>query len=110
MVIVCRFHLALQERNQQRPQRSVSSHPFTITTFHDAVERLHGAVVEEFGDFDLNQPLLTKDETVDHQNPPQLITDTGIESHESLLAPGEMCRDTGLVASGELQHLSWVDH
>ena len=67
-------------------------------------------MVEEFGDFDSNQSLLTKDETVDHQNSPQLITDTGIEAHESPLAPGEMCRDTGLVASGEPQHLSWADH
>ena len=81
-----------------------------ITTFHDAVERLHSAVVEEFGDFDLNQSLLMKDETMNHRNPPQLITDTGVEPHESPLAPGEMGRDTGLVASGEPQHLSWADH
>ena len=108
--IVCRFHLAFQERNQQRPQRSVSSHSFTITTFHDAVERLHSAVVEEFGDFDFNQSLLTKDETVDHQNPTQLIADTKIEPHESPLAPGEMCRDPAAVGSGKPQHLSWADH
>ena len=81
-----------------------------ITTLHDAVERLHNAAVEEFGDFDLNQSLLTKDETVDHQNPPQLLTDTGIEPHESPLAPGEMCWDTARVASGEPQRLSWAHH
>ena len=74
-----------------------------ITTFNDAVERLNSAVMEEFGDFDLTQSLLTKAETVDHQNPPQLITDTGIEPHECPLAPGEMCRDAGPVASGEPQ-------
>ena len=81
-----------------------------ITTLHDTVERLHNAAVEEFGDFDLNQSLLTNDETVDHQNPPQLITDTGIEPHESPLASGEMCQDPGPVASGKPQHLSWADH
>ena len=74
-----------------------------ITTLNDVVERLHNAVGEEFGDFDLNQSPLTKDETVDHQNPPQLITDTGIEPHECPLAPGEMCRDPGPVASGKPQ-------
>ena len=80
------------------------------TTLNDAVERLHNAVGEEFGYFDLNQSLLIKDETVDHENPPQLITDTAIEPHESPLAPVEMCRDPGPVASGEPQPLSWADH
>lgn len=76
VIVICRFHLTLQERNQQRLQRTVSSYSFVITTFHDAAEKLHNLKVEGFGDSSLGRSLhtgTTNDKIEDQQHLPQLI-------------------------------------
>ena len=85
-IVVCRFHLTLQERNQD-PTRTSSLPSFLITTFHDA---MHYAVQEEFGNLHLDwSPRLGPSEEIEDRENLRLDTDTGIELREYPGAKGD---------------------
>ena len=102
--MVCRFHLALRERN--KPSNMASSLHLSIkSSFHDVAERVHNYVVDEFGDSHMNPSAGTVtpvEETEGHQNT-RLTTDAGIERHEFPWTTGAIgdTRTSDPVAFGE---------
>ncbi|KAF8579753.1 hypothetical protein K439DRAFT_1620294 [Ramaria rubella] len=61
IIIICRFHLALQQRNDH-PNGSNTSHSLPLGSFHAVKERIHRAVVNEFGDMSFNESLGTEED------------------------------------------------
>ncbi|KAF8574279.1 hypothetical protein K439DRAFT_1624460 [Ramaria rubella] len=59
VIIVCRFHLDLQQRNYH-PNGTNSSHTLPLGSFHAVTERIHRAVVYEFGDLSFNESFATE--------------------------------------------------
>ena len=109
-MIVCRFHLTLQDRNKHA-QSSISSSEFVITSVHDAAQMMHDAMVEQFGEHHSNPSLgaasgVSAEEIEDQQNP-ESATDAGIDIHEFSWATGDIgdVGAVGLVTSGEPQLL-----
>ncbi|KAF8574282.1 hypothetical protein K439DRAFT_1624438 [Ramaria rubella] len=59
VILICHFHLDLQQRNDY-PNGSNTSHPFPLGSFHAVTERIHRAVVDEFGDLSFNESFGTE--------------------------------------------------
>ncbi|KAF8579746.1 hypothetical protein K439DRAFT_1620293 [Ramaria rubella] len=59
IIIICRFHLDLQQRNNH-PNGSNTSHSLPLGSFQAVTERIHRAVVDEFGDLSLNESFGTE--------------------------------------------------
>ncbi|KAF8579778.1 hypothetical protein K439DRAFT_1620311 [Ramaria rubella] len=59
IIIICRFHLDLQQRNDH-PNGSNTSHSLPLGSFHAVKERIHRAVVDEFGDLNFNESFGTE--------------------------------------------------
>ena len=57
-IIICRFHLTLQERNQH-PNGSLTQPSAHLSSFRAAVKTVHNAVLDEFGDLRLRESLRT---------------------------------------------------
>jgi hypothetical protein len=49
VIILCRIHLGLLEKNAH-PNGTTHSSPHPVRIFHAATRRIHDAVVDEFGD------------------------------------------------------------
>lgn len=50
-ILICRFHLMLQKRNAHPNINTTGSLPLSsIGGFHTAAQKMHDAVVDEFGD------------------------------------------------------------
>ena len=104
MIIICRFQLALKERNKHdnviTPQLSLKS------SFHAVAQRVHNAIVEEFGDLYLTQSLSTGtvEEEMEDQNTTRPATDAGIDINEFPWATGTIgdTETANPVASGKL--------
>ncbi|KAF8575528.1 hypothetical protein K439DRAFT_1623529 [Ramaria rubella] len=58
-IIICHFHLDLQQRNDH-PNGSNTSHSLPHGSFHAVKERIHRAVVNEFGDLSFNESFGTE--------------------------------------------------
>ena len=71
MIIVCRFQLALKQRNDHN--NVTSPHLSLKSSFHAVAQRMHNAVVEEFGDLYLTRSLGTGtvEEGMEDQNTPR---------------------------------------
>ncbi|KAF8574557.1 hypothetical protein K439DRAFT_1624236 [Ramaria rubella] len=54
VIIICRFHLDLQQINDH-PNGSTTSHSLPLGSFHAVKERIHRAIVDEFGDLSFNE-------------------------------------------------------
>ncbi|KAF8584605.1 hypothetical protein K439DRAFT_1616590 [Ramaria rubella] len=54
VILICRFHLDLQQRNHH-PNGSTTSHSHPLRSFHAVTGRIHKAVVDEFGDLSFNE-------------------------------------------------------
>ncbi|KAF8574289.1 hypothetical protein K439DRAFT_1624441 [Ramaria rubella] len=63
-IIICRFHLDLKQRNDH-PNGSNTSHSLPLGSFHAVTERIHRAVVDEFGDLSFNESFGTEGEQED---------------------------------------------
>ncbi|KAF8585206.1 hypothetical protein K439DRAFT_1616151 [Ramaria rubella] len=59
VILICHFHLDLQQRNEH-PNGSNISHSFPLSSFHAVTERIHRAVVDEFGDLSFNESFGTE--------------------------------------------------
>ncbi|KAF8579765.1 hypothetical protein K439DRAFT_1620303 [Ramaria rubella] len=59
IILICRFHLDLQQRNDH-PNGSNTSHSLPLGSFHAVKERIHRAVVDEFGDLSFNESFGTE--------------------------------------------------
>ncbi|KAF8579111.1 hypothetical protein K439DRAFT_1620798 [Ramaria rubella] len=59
LIIICRFHLDLQQRNDHS-NGSTTSHSLPFDSFHAFKERIYRAVVDEFGDLSFNESFGTK--------------------------------------------------
>ncbi|KAF8574550.1 hypothetical protein K439DRAFT_1624232 [Ramaria rubella] len=59
VILICRFHLDLQQRNDH-PNGSNTSHSLPLDSFHAVKERIHRAVVDEFGDLSFNESFGTE--------------------------------------------------
>ncbi|KAF8575777.1 hypothetical protein K439DRAFT_1542728 [Ramaria rubella] len=57
-IIICHFHLDLQQRNHH-PNGGITSHSPPLSSFHAVTERMHRAVVDEFGDLSFNESFET---------------------------------------------------
>ena len=105
MIIICRFQLALKERNKRdnviTPQLSLKS------SFHAVAQRVHNAVVEEFGDLYLTRSLSTGtvEEEMEDRNTTRPATNAGIDINEFPWATGTIgdTETANPVASGKLQ-------
>ncbi|KAF8579117.1 hypothetical protein K439DRAFT_1620803 [Ramaria rubella] len=53
VIIICHFHLDLQQRNDH-PNASNTSQSLSLGSFHAVKERIHRTVVDEFGDLSFN--------------------------------------------------------
>ena len=104
-IIICRFQLALKERNEHN--NVTSPHLSLKSSFHAVVQRVHNAVVEEFGDLYLTRSLSTGtvEEEMEDQNATRPATDAGIDIKEFPWATGTIGdTETAIpVASGKLQ-------
>ncbi|KAF8583644.1 hypothetical protein K439DRAFT_1617348 [Ramaria rubella] len=58
-IIICHFHLDLQQRNHH-PNGSMTSHSHPLNSFHAVTERIHRAVLDEFGDMSFNESFGTE--------------------------------------------------
>ena len=105
MIIVCRFQLALKERNDRN--NVISPHVSLKSSFHAVAERMHNAVVEEFGDLYLTRSLSTGtvEEEMGDRNTTRSATDAGIDINEFPWATGTIgdTETANPVASGEWQ-------
>ena len=106
VIIICRFHLTLHERNQSPNMISSLRLPLK-SSFHDVAPRVHNSIVEEFGDshmYPSTGTVTPVEEAENHQNT-RRTTDGWIELCEFPWAAGEIgdTRTVGLVASGEHQ-------
>ena len=104
-IIICRFQLALKERNERNdnisPQLSLKS------SFHVVAQRIHNAIVEEFGDLYLTRSLGTGtvEEEMEDQITMRPATDAGIDMNEFPWATGTIgdTETANSMASGKLQ-------
>ena len=88
VIIICRFHLILQERHRH-PNGTSSSPSLPGSSFRAAAQRAHNAVVEEFGDSDMSRSVSAKvSEAVETQEDPQITPAGGIELDEFPWATG----------------------
>ena len=99
MIIICRFQLALKERNEHN--NVISPHLSLKSSFHAVAQRVHTAVVEEFGDLYLTRSLSTGtvEEEMEDRNTTRPATDAGIDINETI---GDT-ETANPVASGKLQ-------
>ncbi|KAF8574284.1 hypothetical protein K439DRAFT_1624440 [Ramaria rubella] len=103
VIIICHFHLDLQQRNDH-PNGSTTSHSLPFGSFHAVKERIHRAVVDEFGDLSFNESLGTEAPQEDIEL--QAIQSPGgvaeIDLEEFPWAGGDIGdEEAGPVASGE---------
>ncbi|KAF8579108.1 hypothetical protein K439DRAFT_1620796 [Ramaria rubella] len=59
IILICHFHLDLQQRHDH-PNDSNTSHSLPLGSFHAVTERIHRAVVDEFGDLNFNESFATE--------------------------------------------------
>ena len=103
VIIICRFHLALLERHRH-PNGSSSSPSLLGLNFRTVTQRVHNAVVEEFGDSYLSRSLGPEaSEGEETQQDPQVTKEEGIELDEFPWATGCVgdVETTGPIASGK---------
>ena len=81
-IIVCRFQLALKERNENN--NVISAHLSLKSSFHAATQRMHNSVVDEFGDLYLTRSLGTGtvEEEMEDRNTTRPAADAGIDINE----------------------------
>jgi hypothetical protein len=61
-IIICRFHLDLQRRNAHPNTNTSPDLPtISIGSFHAATQRIHDAVMAEFGDSNADLPVGTEE-------------------------------------------------
>ncbi|KAF8585187.1 hypothetical protein K439DRAFT_1616140 [Ramaria rubella] len=101
-IIICHFHLDLQQRNNH-PNGSNTSHSLPLGSFHAVTERIHRAVVDEFGDLSFNESFGTEGSQEDIElqamHPPSGVAE--IDLQEFPWAGGDIGdEDAGPVASG----------
>ncbi|KAF8579557.1 hypothetical protein K439DRAFT_1524119 [Ramaria rubella] len=101
-IIICHFHLDLQQRNDH-PNGSNTSHSLPLGSFHAVKEKIHRAVVDEFGDLSFNDSFGTEGsqediELQDMQSPSGVAE---IDRQEFPWAGGDIGdEEAGPVASG----------
>ena len=101
-IIICRFHLALQERHRH-PNGSSSSPSLPGSSFRAAAQKAHNAIMEEFGDSYMSRSLGKEvSEAVGAQQDPRIATEEGVELVEFPWATGYdvEVETTGPIASG----------
>ncbi|KAF8575118.1 hypothetical protein K439DRAFT_1545665 [Ramaria rubella] len=101
-IIICRFHLDLQQRNDY-PNGSNTSHSLPLNSFHAVTERIHRAVVDEFGDLSFNESFGTEvsQEDIELQEIQSPSGVAEIDLQEFPWAGGDIGgEEAGLVASG----------
>ncbi|KAF8496637.1 hypothetical protein JB92DRAFT_2834577 [Gautieria morchelliformis] len=54
VIVICRFHLALQER-VAHPNSTTHSSQHLITSFHAATRKIHNSLMDEFGDLSIEE-------------------------------------------------------
>jgi hypothetical protein len=85
-IIICRNHLDLQRRNWYPNTNTSQGLPtITIGSFHAAVQRMHHAVMAEFGDpNDVSVEAETSQEVVVHADPdvPAAIAEDDVRHRE----------------------------
>ncbi|KAF8573868.1 hypothetical protein K439DRAFT_1624751 [Ramaria rubella] len=102
IIIICRFHLDLQQRNDH-PNGSTTSHSLPLGSFHAVTERIHRAVVDEFGDLSFNESIGTEgsQEDIELQNMQSPSGVAEIDLQEFPWAGGDIGdEEAGPVASG----------
>ncbi|KAF8573381.1 hypothetical protein K439DRAFT_981295 [Ramaria rubella] len=57
IIMICRFHLELQKRNECPNGTKASPSHSTLSTFRAATERIHQSVMDDFGDLEFNESL-----------------------------------------------------
>ncbi|KAF8579115.1 hypothetical protein K439DRAFT_1620801 [Ramaria rubella] len=87
VILICRFHLDLQWRNDHL-NGSNTSHSLLLDSFHAVKERIHRAVVDEFGDLNF-------------------IESFGTEGSQEDIAL-QAVQSPSVVAEIDLQEFSWA--
>ncbi|KAF8572533.1 hypothetical protein K439DRAFT_1625716, partial [Ramaria rubella] len=103
VILICRFHLELQQRNDH-PNGSNTSHSLPLGSFHAVKERIHRAVVDEFGDLSFNDSFGTEGSQADIElQALQTSSEVAeIDLQEFPWAEGDIeDEEAGPVASGE---------
>jgi hypothetical protein len=82
VIIICRFHLTLQERHNQLHSPSLPT--LSLTSFHAVRQTVHNAIVAEFGNPHLSQDFSaeTLEDGVTGQEPTEEARPAGIELDE----------------------------
>ena len=93
MIIICCFHLTLQERHSQLHSPSLPT--LSLTGFHAVRQSVHNAIVAEFGNPHLSQDVSaeTLEDGVTDQESPKEAKPAGIELDEfprAILGTGEV--------------------
>ncbi|KAF8579755.1 hypothetical protein K439DRAFT_1620295 [Ramaria rubella] len=102
VILICRFHLDLQQRNEH-PNGSITSHSLPLGSFHAVTERIHRAVVDEFGDLSFNESFGTEasQEDIELQDMQSPSAAAEIDLQEFPWAGGDIGdEEAGPVASG----------
>ncbi|KAF8576834.1 hypothetical protein K439DRAFT_1622558 [Ramaria rubella] len=102
VIIICHFHLDLQQRNDH-PNGKNTSHSLPLGSFHAVTERIHRAVVDEFGDLSFNESFVTEgsQEDIELQNMQSPSGVAEIDLQEFPWAGGDIGdEEAGPVASG----------
>ncbi|KAF8585215.1 hypothetical protein K439DRAFT_1616156 [Ramaria rubella] len=102
IIIICRFHLDLQQRNDH-PHGSNTSHSLPLGSFHAVTEKIHRAVVDEFGDLSFNESFGTEEsqEDIELQDIQSASGGAEIDLQEFPWAGGDIGdEEAGPVASG----------
>ncbi|KAF8573876.1 hypothetical protein K439DRAFT_1553993 [Ramaria rubella] len=104
IIIICHFHLDLQQRNDH-PNGSNTSHSLPLGSSHAVKERIHRAIVDEFGDLSFNESFDTEGSQEDIQVELQAIQSPNgvaeIDLQEFPWAGGDIGNEeAGPVASG----------
>ncbi|KAF8579100.1 hypothetical protein K439DRAFT_1526109 [Ramaria rubella] len=105
VILICHFHLDLQQRNDH-PNGSNTSHSLPLGSFHAVTERIHRAVVDEFGDLSFNECFGTEapQEDIELQDMQSPSGVAGIGLQEFPWAGGDNGdEEAGPVASGHSQ-------
>ncbi|KAF8579741.1 hypothetical protein K439DRAFT_1620291 [Ramaria rubella] len=103
LIIICHFHLDLQQRNDH-PNGTNTSQSLPLGSFHAVTERIDRAVVDEFGDLSFNESfgteVLQEDTELQEIQSPSGVAEIGLQ--EFPWAGGDIGdEEAGPVASGE---------
>ncbi|KAF8574553.1 hypothetical protein K439DRAFT_1624233 [Ramaria rubella] len=102
-IIICHSHLDLQQR-KNHPNGSNTSHSLPLGSFHAVKERIHRAIVDEFGDLSFNEFFGTEgsQEDIELQALQSASGAAEIDLQEFPWAGGDIGdEEAGPVASGE---------